>query len=848
MQSHSYTNPVTTATGLPYGGAASLYTQLGWHVVPLHSVRPDGTCTCEPRHDGKPCKSKGKHPRQNDWPKQATNDTTQAAELFAQYQGSNIGLATGHDFFVLDVDPKNGGDSTLAALLAEHGPLPVTPEQATPSGGSHYLFRMPPGRTVTNAKAGKGLDIRGVGGQIVAAPSRTTASYRWVRAPWNTPLADAPEWLRAKIERASGLPSTPVPDGARGYFPPASSAVLDEARAALKRHGPAVDGDAGGLHTVQAGALLTHDFALTDDEEAWPLLLEWNETCAPPWELEDLRERLRRGRKYGKLPYGCRRTLDTLAAGRKLIADWQASGSDDPTAMIAVARQLRWGDPAARDLFVKELSAATGIGARALAIPPAVNVAEVDAREERSRAYEAGTGNFIDLSAPYATAGRLLLREADSEGRPRLVRWMGEWFQHVDGRNVPISTEEVIRYNYDFLAGCRDLRTGAQVKPDRAMTENLHHAACAAGALPVTTAPAWHPHREEDPPPADVISFPNGLLVLGRPERVFLAPTRRFFTLNSIEFPYEAGAPAPVEWLKFLSQLWPSDAESIETLQEFLGLYLTGDTSHQKILMLVGPKRSGKGTIARILQSLVGIGNYCSPTLNGLGGQFGAESLIGKRLAVISDARLGTRADVSAVAERLLSISGEDTQTVDRKHRTSWTAKLDVRFMLLTNEVPALLDQSGALASRFVVLNIVPSFYGREDLGLSARLLKELPGILLWALEGLDRLRARGHFRQPASASDAVAQLETLGSPIKAFVADRCELVPGASVDVRTLYSEWCRWAEGQGREKPGTAAIFGRNLSSAFPGVTTTRPRVNGEQVKHYSGIRLKVLDLQAA
>src|SRR6185295_6549551 len=99
--------------------------------------------------------------------------------------------------------------------------------------------------------------------------------------------------------------------------------------------------------------------------------------------------------------------------------------------------------------------------------------------------------------------------------------------------------------------------------------------------------------------------------------------------------------------------------------------------------------------------------------------------------------------------------------------REDWTAPLQARFVVLSNDLPALLDQSGALAGRFILLRLVNSFLGREDLDLTPRLLEELPGILLWSLDGLVALRERGHFAQPQSARELVEQLELLASPIK---------------------------------------------------------------------------------
>ena len=77
-----------------------------------------------------------------------------------------------------------------------------------------------------------------------------------------------------------------------------------------------------------------------------------------------------------------------------------------------------------------------------------------------------------------------------------------------------------------------------------------------------------------------------------------------------------------------------------------------------------------------------------APTLSGLGTNFGLWPLLGKTVAMVQDARLSGRTDSAAVAERLLSISGEDALTVDRKNLSPVTTRLTARFMLLTNELP----------------------------------------------------------------------------------------------------------------------------------------------------------------
>ena len=149
------------------------------------------------------------------------------------------------------------------------------------------------------------------------------------------------------------------------------------------------------------------------------------------------------------------------------------------------------------------------------------------------------------------------------------------------------------------------------------------------------------------------------------PNRVLTDHTPDLFNLVSVPLDYDPDALEIVEWVTFMRSLWPDDDASIALLQEWFGYVLSGRLEQQKMLLMIGPIRSGKGTIARTLERLMGgKDNVAGPTLAQLGTNFGLASLLGKPLAIISDARLGDTPS-HVVVERLLSITGEDT--LDRK-------------------------------------------------------------------------------------------------------------------------------------------------------------------------------------
>jgi hypothetical protein len=128
-----------------------------------------------------PCGS-DKKPLIKDWPNAASTDEKQIREWWSTYPTAMIGVVTGprSGLFAIDVDVKYSapGLSSLAALEREHGKLPDTLSQTTPSGGIHFLFEYPKDIKLGNSigKLSKGIDTRGKGGYIIVAPS---PGYRW---------------------------------------------------------------------------------------------------------------------------------------------------------------------------------------------------------------------------------------------------------------------------------------------------------------------------------------------------------------------------------------------------------------------------------------------------------------------------------------------------------------------------------------------------------------------------------------------------------------------------------------------------------------------------------------------
>ncbi|MER9711078.1 phage/plasmid primase, P4 family [Mesorhizobium sp. M0213] len=473
------------------------------------------------------------------------------------------------------------------------------------------------------------------------------------------------------------------------------------------------------------------------------------------------------------------------------------------------------------------------------------------ARKESSKSIQSGLSAgkqrpitprlILDPTDPMRSARSMVLaRYTDDKGLRTLQRHRST-FWVWNGSHYAIADDEQIEADaWGFLAvAFQPGKEGlAPFKPNSARVADVTKALRAAARLRNDiSAPAWM-DADPDKPASEFMAVKNGLLHVSSGE--MWQPTASFFNTSSSEVSFNPDASAPSRWLAFLKQVFVDDQEAIDALQEWFGYTLLPDTSQQKILLIVGPRRSGKGTIARVLTQLLGRDSVAGPTASGLGDTFGLESLIPKPLAIVPDMRIGARTDKSTVAERLLSISGEDTLTVNRKFKDAWIGRLNTRIMILTNEVPAFSDGAGALASRFLVLMMEVSFLGEEDRGLFDKLKTEMAGILNWAMEGYERLRQRGHFIQPSRSEAVVDEMEMLASPARAFVKDCCEVGPGFEVTIDDLFDEWEAWCQRSNIDRAGTKKWFGRNLRTAVPGLGSGDTGTGNERTTIYKGLRL--------
>lgn len=432
-----------------------------------------------------------------------------------------------------------------------------------------------------------------------------------------------------------------------------------------------------------------------------------------------------------------------------------------------------------------------------------------------------------------------------------LVYWRGEWYRYKGTNYERLDSEhlrvQVRGFVEDYLHAC--WRIGLDVRDSvRAVTipmintviDSMKRRCLLSQSIDLDT---W----TDESRPRECLAFQNAILDLHesfkpKAERgeYLYEHTPKWFSLTCLPYDFDLGKLCP-NWLKFLDEVF-CDPEAIEAVQRWFGYLLLPDCSLNKMLFVIGPTRSGKGTMMRVMMSLFGRQAVASPTLNALVDQYALHSMYGKTIAIIPDARLSRRADREVVTEKLLSLTANDPQDIQRKYLNTLSGvEMNLRFTLFSNKLPELDDSTAAMAGRGIYLLMPNSFFGHEDLGLSDRLAQELPGILNWAIVGRHKLRNDRVIRQPASSEHLVKQLRMTMAPVSQFFRECTNANPSAGVLSTDVFEHWCQWASENAFVHRMSVTEFERKAIDSNPGLRTTIVRMGSSVERQFVGLELK-------
>lgn len=371
------------------------------------------------------------------------------------------------------------------------------------------------------------------------------------------------------------------------------------------------------------------------------------------------------------------------------------------------------------------------------------------------------------------------LRDRWRERYPHVAHDGVEWMRYGGGYWKPIHEIGVEAQVMEVLEGSKD--EGVKV------TSSL-----LSSVIRLGRAAVYEPKEMWDANP-DVLVLGNGTLEIS--SRTFREHRPEDRATTRLPYDYDSDADCAV-YRAVIEKALP---DTVDFVQEFAGLCLTPFTRFEIALWLKGPRGSGKSTVMEGLTAMLGE----KSGVLGLGeiemSRFALGRIPGKTL-LVSTEQPASYLKSTHVVDAL--ISGE-TLTVERKNKDAEEIKPTAKVVWAMNDLPRIANTTSGIFRRVKVLSF-PELQGERRPEIKELVKAEGPGILNWALDGLERLLERGLFEFPQSVVTATEEFQISNDLPAQFVDERCLVGPSHKVSTRYLYEKYKEWAV-EGGHKPAS-------------------------------------------
>lgn len=434
---------------------------------------------------------------------------------------------------------------------------------------------------------------------------------------------------------------------------------------------------------------------------------------------------------------------------------------------------------------------------------------------------------------PDRLARLYLLTRCAAEGGERTLRyWRESWMRwdgtvyrdtangEIDGDVHRVVKVEFDRANCELVANWDgEGEPPNAIKITRGLITNVLDAIRSMVIVPATIeTPIWLDAAAGKS--KNVLAMENGLLSLDalfdhKPE-VLIPHSANWFSRTKFPYPFDPSATCP-KWLAFLNRNLEGDAGRIAIVQEWFGLNLIHDTSFHKFFVMEGEGANGKSVICAALEGLLGNENCAFVPLEIFGQRFQLTPTVGRLANIVAEC-----SELDKVSEGFLKsfVSG-DPMTFDVKNKTPLQCAPTARLTLAFNNRPRFSDRSSGLWRRMILMPmpvIIPKSeqIKRMDKAEWWKEQGELPGIFLWSLVGLARLKTQGQFTTSEFCENALADYRLESNPARVFLTETCREDPAGHAVSEDLYAAYQRWALKNGYS-PLANAKFGGEVRRAF-------------------------------
>ena len=299
-----------------------------------------------------------------------------------------------------------------------------------------------------------------------------------------------------------------------------------------------------------------------------------------------------------------------------------------------------------------------------------------------------------------------------------------------------------------------------------------------------------------------LLNVKNGILDLGNCKLLPHDREKYITRLAQVEYDPEAAAPT---WAAFLQSITGGDNQLAEYLQVMVGYCLCGSTREQCMFFLYGDGANGKSTFLETLAKM--LGDYCmnaqadtiASTRSRSSGAARSDvaRLKGARFVTMEEGDMGATLDEGLVKQ----MTGGNTITARFQYGKEFEFRPEFKLVEATNHLPKIHGTDAGIWRRIRLIPFTQSIPPeKQDILLPQKLESELPGILNWALAGLQtwlRLSQGGKrhgLPQCLAVDSAVNAYKQDQDRIAAFLADCTEPAEGQTVQASVLFRTYLNW------------------------------------------------------
>lgn len=337
----------------------------------------------------------------------------------------------------------------------------------------------------------------------------------------------------------------------------------------------------------------------------------------------------------------------------------------------------------------------------------------------------------------------------------------------------------------------------------------------------------------------NLIPVENGIYNVA--EKRLLPFSSKYVFTSKVATPYEPDAKEPTvgpddwkpsEWLMDLAN---HDQQVYRLFWQVIHASLNSSYCYRQAIFLVGPGNDGKGTLEKLLVSLVGPKNTASLKVDEFSDRFAISTIEGKALVVGDDVQAGS---YLADSSKFNSVVTGDTVMVEKKNKQPYTTNLTPTIVQSTNEMPRFKNNTNGTYRRLVIVPFKHQFSAAEDNWHIKDDYVNRPEVLKWVLKNALENYAISRFDMPDVSKQQLEELKEESDPLLNFKIEVFDKQHPTRIPTQAVYHYYTQYQRMNNQRNTMSPQRFIVGFSKLIAGKYEKKPALIKNTDWAFSGV----------